>query len=274
MSESRQQIAEWIVDSLQQKKEDLQNQFQSTSEPIGYLVIDDLLPANFVKRVHSIFPTTENSEEKKSIRENKYIAYQMNRFDVVLEELIYAFQEPNVVALIAEICEIQHLEADVNLYAGGLSLMKKDNFLNPHLDNSHDKDLNRWRVLNLLYYVTPNWKLEDGGNLELWPKGVKSDPITIVSQFNRLVIMATHQKSWHSVSKVIADDVRCCVSNYYFSPEPLLESDRFHVTTFRGRPEEKSKDIVLRLDGLLRGGLRKIFRGGLGRKNHQYRKEN
>jgi Rps23 Pro-64 3,4-dihydroxylase Tpa1-like proline 4-hydroxylase len=274
LSESRQQIAEWIVDSLQQKKEDLQNQFQSTSEPIGYLVIDDLLPANFVKRVHSIFPTTENSEEKKSIRENKYIAYQMNRFDVVLEELIYAFQEPNVVALIAEICEIQHLEADVNLYAGGLSLMKKDNFLNPHLDNSHDKDLNRWRVLNLLYYVTPNWKLEDGGNLELWPKGVKSDPITIVSQFNRLVIMATHQKSWHSVSKVIADDVRCCVSNYYFSPEPLLESDRFHVTTFRGRPEEKSKDIVLRLDGLLRGGLRKIFRGGLGRKNHQYRKEN
>ena len=274
MSESRKQISEWIVDSLQQKKEDLQRQFKNTSEPIGYLVIDDLLPADFVKRIHTIFPSTDNTEEKKSIRENKYIAYQMNRFDAVLEELIYAFQESNVVNLIAEICEIEHLEADVNLYAGGLSLMKKDNFLNPHLDNSHDKDRDRWRVLNLLFYVTPNWKLEDGGNLELWPNGVKADPVTIVSKFNRLVIMATHQKSWHSVSKVIADDVRCCVSNYYFSPEPLLESDRFHVTTFRGRPEEKSKDVVRRLDGFLRGGLRKIFKGGLGKKNHQYRKEN
>lgn len=271
MSESRKQISEWIADSLQQKKNALQEQFRTTSNPIGYVVVDDLLPTDFVKRIHSIFPSIERTEEKKSIRENKYIAYQMNRFDAVLEELIYAFQEPNVVSLIADICEIEHLEADVNLYAGGLSLMKQDNFLNPHLDNSHDKDINRWRVLNLLFYVTPDWKLEDGGNLELWPNGVKSDPVTIVSQFNRLVIMATHQKSWHSVSKVVVNDVRCCVSNYYFSPEPLLESDRFHVTTFRGRPEEKSKDVVLRLDSLLRGGLRKFFKKGVRKNKHEYK---
>lgn len=274
MSESRKQISEWIVASLEQQKKDLQSQFRSSSEPIGYIVIDDLLPPEFAMRIHEIFPSTEDSEEKRNLRENKYIAYQMNRFDPVLEELIYAFQEPNVLALIAEICNTEQLEADVNLYAGGLSLMKKDNFLNPHLDNSHDKDLNRWRVLNLLYYVTPDWKLEDGGNLELWPKGVKSDPITIVSQFNRLVIMATHQKSWHSVSKVVANNVRRCVSNYYFSPVPLLETDRFHVTTFRGRPDEKSKDVVLRLDSLIRGGLRKIFKRGVGNKNHQYRQDN
>ena len=271
LSESRKQISEWIADSLQQKKNALQEQFRTTSNPIGYVVVDNLLPTDFVKRIHRIFPSTEHTEEKKSIRENKYIAYQMNRFDEVLEELIYAFQEPNVLSLIAEICEIEHLEADVNLYAGGLSLMKQDNFLNPHLDNSHDKDLNRWRVLNLLFYVTPDWKLEDGGNLELWPNGVKADPVTIVSKFNRLVIMATHQKSWHSVSKVVADNVRCCVSNYYFSREPLLESDRFHVTTFRGRPEEKSKDVVLRLDSMLRGGLRKLFKKGVRKNKHEYK---
>jgi len=271
--ESRKKISEWIVDSLEGRKKDLQYQYRNTSEPIGYMVIDNLLPHDFVTKVHQTFPSIERSEKKKSIRENKYIAYQMNRFDPILEELIYAFQEPSVVNLIAEICEIDQLEADANLYVGGLSLMKKDNFLNPHLDNSHDKDLNRWRVLNLLFYVTPDWKLADGGNLELWPNGVKSDPVTIVSKFNRLVIMSTHQKSWHSVSKVIADNVRCCVSNYYFSPEPLLKSDRFHVTTFRGRPEEKSKDVVLRLDSLLRGGLRKIFKKGVGKRNHQYKKE-
>ncbi len=103
----------------------------------------------------------------------------MNQFDPVLEELIHAFQESNVVDLIRETCQIDCLEPDVSLYAGGLSLMKKDNFLNPHLDNSCDKDLNCWRVLNLLYYVTPNWKLQDGENLELWPNGLKSDPITL-----------------------------------------------------------------------------------------------
>jgi len=274
LHESRKQISDWIVTSLEQRKQELQDQFRDTFNKIGYLVVDDLLPSDFVQRVYDSFPSTDRTVERKSIRENKYIGYQMNQFAPILEELIYAFQEPKVVRLIGEICEINQLEGDVNLYAGGLSLMKKDNFLNPHLDNSHDKDINRWRVLNLLFYVTPDWKLEDGGNLELWPETLKNDPVTIVSKFNRLVVMATHQKSWHSVSKVAADKVRCCVSNYYFSQESLLGSDRFHVTTFRGRPEEKSKDIVLRLDSFLRESLRKIFRKGFGKKSHQYKKEN
>ena len=95
--------------------------------------------------------------------------------------------------------------------------MGKENFLNPHLDNSHNKDRNLWRVLNLLYYVTPGWKLENGGNLELWPNGIKNPSITIESRCNRLIVMSTHQKSWHSVSKVQTDIPRCCISNYYFS---------------------------------------------------------
>lgn len=140
----------------------------------------------------------------------------MNKYSPFLEEVIYAFQDERVVQLISEICGIQQLLPDENLYAGGLSLMAKNNYLNPHLDNSHDKDRNRWRVLNVLYYVTPNWTLENGGNLEVWPNGIKQNPITIESKCNRLVIMATHQQSWHSVSKVLIDDVRCCVSNYYF----------------------------------------------------------
>ena len=51
--------------------------------------------------------------------------------------------------------------------------MKKNQFLNPHLDNSHDKDRSRWHVLNLLYYVTPNWQEDFGGNLELWTNGLQ-----------------------------------------------------------------------------------------------------
>ena len=84
--------------------------------------------------------------------------------------------------------------------------------------------------------------------------------------------MVIHQKSWHSVSKVAADKVRCCVTNYYFSPYLLLGSDRFHVTTFRDRPKEKSKDIVLRLDSSLRGFLRKIFKKGVRKNPHEYKK--
>ena len=57
--------------------------------------------------------------------------------------------------------KIDNLEFDETLYAGGISLMKNKDFLNPHLDNSHDKDKKKYRRLNLLYYVTPDWKYEN-----------------------------------------------------------------------------------------------------------------
>ena len=72
-------------------------------------------------------------------------------------------------------------------------------------------------MLNLLFYVTPDWELKNGGNLELWGDSLKNEPTVIESKFNRLIVMATHQRSWHSVNKVEGDTIRCCISNYYFS---------------------------------------------------------
>ena len=210
---------------------------------------------------------------KKSIREDKYVGFKMNKYNALLEECIYAFQQPKVVNLIAEICGIKFAVPDEHLYAGGLSCMGENQFLNPHLDNSHDKDRQLWRVLNLLYYVSPSWELNDGGNLELWPNGLHKKPITIHSKFNRLVVMATHQNSLHSVSKVETKSFRCCISNYYFSKKPFRINDEFHVTSFRGRPNEFLKDKILQLDSMIRMGIRKIFKKGIVENPHVYKKE-
>jgi Rps23 Pro-64 3,4-dihydroxylase Tpa1-like proline 4-hydroxylase len=269
---TRDEISEFIVLKLMQEKEVLKHDFKSRRKEIGYFFIDDLLPEELALEIHNKFPTTDEAVRKKNLREFKFTAYQMDQYDSLLEDLIYAFQDEKVIQLISEICGLKKVYGDENLYAGGLSLMGKDNFLNPHLDNSHDKDRERWRVLNLLYYVTPNWTIENGGNLEVWPNGLKQAQTTIESKFNRLVVMTTHQKSWHSVSKVLKEDIRCCVSNYYFSKQPLLESDTFHVTTFRGRSSEKVKDLFLRLDTTLRSNIRKLFKKGMRENPHQYKK--
>ena len=269
---NRTEIANIIFSNLEKNKNALKDQFIVNSNQIVFFYLDDLLPENLAYKIRSKFPNLENSIERNSLREHKFTAYQMNKYDPLLEDIIYAFQDEKIVKLVSNICDIKSITADDNLYAGGLSIMAKDNFLNPHLDNSHDKDRKRWRVLNLLYYVSPNWKLEYGGNLEVWPNGLKEKQITIESKFNRLVVMATHQNSWHSVSKVVKDDERCCVSNYYFSKEPLLTSDTFHVTTFRGRPKEKVKDFILQIDNKLRTGIRFLFKKGVRENPHQYKK--
>ena len=258
---------------LKQELQQAKGQYSSTENRIGYFFIDDLLPVDIAKDIHRAFPQPEEMNLNKSLREHKHIAAQMDQYHPLLEQAIYAFQDAEVVSLIQSICGIDKLEPDTHLYAGGISTMKKGQFLNPHLDNSHDKDRNRWRVLNLLYYVNPNWKDHYGGDLELWPSGVKGEPIVIHSTFNRLAVMATHQGSWHAVSPVQVDESRNCVSNYYFSPNPLRESDQFHVTTFRGWPHQRLKNGFLKIDSTLRMGLRKLFKKGVRENPHVYKKD-
>ena len=213
MNYNKSELADFILIKLESNKQQILASYMDSEHSIGYFFIDDLLPKKIALEIYNHFPSTQNAVLKKSLREFKYVAYQMDQYHPLLQEIIYAFQDQKIVDFFKDNLNISSLYPDDNLYAGGLSLMGKNNFLNPHLDNSHDKDRSRWRVFNLLYYVTPDWKLNNGGNLEIWPNGLKSEPITIESKFNRLVVMATHQKSWHSVSRVAVDDVRCCVSN-------------------------------------------------------------
>jgi Rps23 Pro-64 3,4-dihydroxylase Tpa1-like proline 4-hydroxylase len=269
---NRIELADHIYQEIKSNKVALQLHFAASKEAIGYFYLDNLLPDDIALKIYKNFPESSQMVLKKSIREDKYVAAQMNLYNPILEEIIYAFQDKKIVDLVAEICNIKEAIPDDNLYAGGISMMGKNQFLNPHLDNSHDKDRECWRVLNLLYYVTPNWKEEYGGNLELWPNGLKQSQITLHSKFNRLIVMATHNNSLHSVSPVTFDGFRCCVSNYYFSKNPLSQSDTFHVTSFRGRPEDKVTDVILQTDTLLRMIIRKIFKKGIKENPHVYKK--
>jgi Rps23 Pro-64 3,4-dihydroxylase Tpa1-like proline 4-hydroxylase len=272
---NRSEIADRIVEKLEQQEGSLISMYAGSKAKIGHFYVDDLLPADLAKRIFESFPPANNMRLKKSLREYKYIAAQMNNFDPILEETVYAFQDPRVVAQIAAICGIKTLYPDEHLYAGGISLMADKHYLNPHLDNSHDKDRAKWRVLNLLYYVTPDWPISHGGNLELWPDGVSKQQVVIHSKFNRLAVMATHDGSWHSVSPISsAGSVRCCVSNYYFSDCSLKPTEQFHVTSFRGRPEQKLRDMVLKADASMRLALRKVFKKGVVENKHVYKRPN
>lgn len=266
-------ISELIFNKIKEKQEELKASYKASKGQIGHFFIDDLLPEDLAKQCFDLFPNTSEMRCLKSIREYKYVSAQMDKHNELLEQVLYAFQDSKIVSLIGEICNIDSLYADNSLYAGGLSQMAQDNFLNPHLDNSHDAERERWRVLNLLYYVTPNWNTDNGGHLELWPNGPKKEPIVIESKFNRLAVMATHDKSWHSVNQVKVNKSRCCISNYYFSDEPLKASDKFHVTKFRGRPEDTFTNIILDLDASLRMLVRKVFKKGIRKNPHVYKKE-
>lgn len=256
----REALADAMVRRILESDAELVRQWRETA-PIQYFVLDDLLPEDWAQAISSAFPAPRCMKLRRDLRESKYIAAQMNQYDPVLEEAIYAFQDPRIVSAIERITGLSALEPDELLYAGGVSLMAPGDFLNPHIDNSHDKFRSRYRVLNLLYYVSPQWPENLGGNLELWPQGVRGRPTTLVSRFNRLVVMITHKNSWHSVARNRANVNRCCVSNYFFSQKPIGGTEYYHVTEFRGRPEQPLRDLVLRADNWVRTVIRKRLPG-------------
>lgn len=270
-SHSRTQIADHIAARLSAALPDLQKQYER-SGAIAYFTVDDLLPAALAQEIAAAFPQKNELHYKSTLREKKAVSSQMNRHHALVEEALFAFHDPRVVSLIEKITGHKPLYADPMLYAGGISRMEKGDFLNPHIDNSHNKDRTHWRALNLLYYITPGWKLSMGGNLELWPEGMQGAQSTVGAHFNRLVVMATHQHSLHSVSPIAGDLPRNCISNYYFSEKPMRGDQQFHITAFRGRPEQKLRDMALRGDTWLRMNLRRIKSSGFFNTGHWYRK--
>lgn len=267
------EISDLINRKLLDDARNLNIEFKKTGS-LAYCVIDNLLPDELALRIFHSFPNGFDMMAKKSLREFKYVAAQMDHYDPILESAIYAFQEPSILAAVEKITGMKKLVADDRLYAGGISLMGRGMFLNPHIDNSHNNDRSLYRVLNLLYYVEPesDLKSKSGGNLELWPNGVSGEPVVIESRFNRLVIMATHQTSLHSVSPITVDRLRSCVSNYYFSENSFEGLEYFHVTSFRGRPDQPFRDFVLRVDSLLRMLIRRISKNGIAKTKHIYKK--
>lgn len=230
-----------------------------------HFYIDDLLPVDLCESVYSAFPKDGNGFfNRESFREKKKTSADLGSYHPILSDITYAFQDVRLVNAISEIIEFSELEPDPLLYAGGLSMMFKGDFLNPHLDNSHDGARKKYRRLNLLFYVSPNWKAENGGNLELWDESRKI-PKTLVAKNNRLVVMETNKSSWHSVSPVVVDSPRCCVSNYYFSNTSPDETEYFHVTSFTGRPEEKVRNAIGIFDNAARNLISKVLKTGRGR---------
>ena len=168
-SPRRDEIASHIAVRLRGNLEAMREQYRSP-EQVPSCWIDELLPDDLARRIFESFPPVGRMSFKNSIKERKYVSAQMNQHPPLLEETVYAFQDPRVLQLVGEITGLREIEPDADLYAGGISAMPKGNYLKPHLDNSHDKDGQRYRILNLLYYVTPDWREEYGGNLELWDR--------------------------------------------------------------------------------------------------------
>ncbi len=267
----KQQFVNQIKNKLSSNIEDLSRQYHNMDKGTRtkFCVLDNLIDKDSVEKIYNQFKG-DYWIPRKTFREAKKTYANLDTLDPIVANITEAFHDPGVVDIVSEITGINGLEFDPSLYAGGISKMDKGDFLNPHLDNSHDAGRNRYRRLNLLFYVSPDLVESDGGNFELWDDKVKN-PVRIPAKFNRLVIMETGNHTWHSVDPVKTDDkMRCCVSNYYFSKASPLDFEYYHVTSFLGRPNQIFNRVYGRVDNFLRQSFVQLT--GFSRGKEQARK--
>lgn len=254
-SDIQTELTNLILKRLSESKDELKQQF-SLTHPIKvarHFTVDNMLPEHIAHHIYADFPQPKKMRQLSSFGELKLKYSHIKNTSILIQSLQSAIQNPQVVAIIEEITGIQNQVPDTTQHAGGISALLKGHYINPHLDNSHDIDKKHYRTVNVLYYVSPNWSLENGGNYELWDESVTNRMI-VPSLFNRLLVMETNRRSWHAVNPVQCNSPRCCVFNYYFSQQSPEGEDYFHGASsiffnplFKARPEQKLRRQLARI---------------------------
>lgn len=242
------QLTDLIVQRLKEAREDLKRQF-SQEHPIKvvrHCVLDNVLPTEIAEKIYASFPKPKKMHVLSNFGQLKLKFSHLKDTSPLIKDINSAIQDPRVVAEVEEITGIKNQIPDPSRFAGGISTLLKGHYINPHLDNSHDVERKYYRTVNILYYVSPNWTLENGGNYELWDESIQNQ-IVVPCLFNRLLVMETNHRSWHSVNRVLCDAPRCCVFNYFFSEQSPEGKDYYNLTLYRPRPEQKIRRIIAQL---------------------------
>jgi 2OG-Fe(II) oxygenase superfamily len=251
---------------------DLLREQARTAKPFPYILMDDFLDTEFAHDVARSWPTYEYAVKMgkgyPSINERKkFQLTESAQFPQPLRELNEALASPPFMETLSSIFEIPNLLADSELVGGGLHQTGPCGHLDVHVDFNYIAARKLHRRLNILIYLTEGWRPGWGGQLELWDQDVSERVGLFDPFFNRCIIFATSEISYHGVTKITCpkDVVRRSFAGYYYTREaPAHWTGKSHTTIFKARPEESVKKQFMAVRYALhvvKGKLKAIIRG-------------
>jgi Rps23 Pro-64 3,4-dihydroxylase Tpa1-like proline 4-hydroxylase len=161
---------------------------------------------------------------------------------------------PSFVEKIGKITGITNLIADYGMHGGGWHMHQRGGKLNMHKDYSIHPKLGMERRINIIIYMTQDWKEEWGGGLEFWSHdketNLPKECVTKVhNKFNRAVLFDTTQNSWHGLPQAIdcpENVYRKSLAIYYLS-EARPEAQGHDRAYFAPHGEQINDPSVLEL---------------------------
>ena len=216
-----------------------------SADPFPHVVVDGLFPDETLDRLLDAFPEPgaegwrrfDNGREKKLASLPPLLSGNEEVCD-----FLCAASSPPMLEFLEALTGIGGLIPDPYFGGGGLHQIVRGGFLEVHADFNWHPKLRLDRRLNVLVYLNKEWREEYGGHLELWDRELRGPVRSILPVFNRTVVFATTDSSYHGHPKPLSCPVgttRKSVSLYYYSNgRPEWERSRPHDTLFPASAEE------------------------------------
>jgi Rps23 Pro-64 3,4-dihydroxylase Tpa1-like proline 4-hydroxylase len=265
MSWNRSTVAGIVTDALIANSESLRAEFLAGPDGIRSCVLDDVLPPDLMEAVGRQLPPSSIMRRHADFRERKYVTAEIADLQEHIQSLVLGLASSSVASQVSALTGEAGLEHDKDLYNGGVTMMVQQDFMMPHLDNSHDKARSRRRAIVMLLYLT-DWKPGYGGALTLWSRDQRSALRTIAYKRNRLVLLETTDHSWHSVQPITGPANRVNVTTYFYESANVAHPVRLtRYAGWRGRPLGRA---MARADFTLRTAALKLGLDRFVKKHH------
>jgi len=210
------------------------------TKPFPHIVLDNFINNTIAMQCFEELKTTDYWQTEDS--NNSYMKpHQVSKWftpwdDVSLGNLkiltptvyntLQYFNSKLFLSYLEDLTGIQGLMGDTGFSGGGAHKIRTGGKLSLHVDFNIHSETKRFRVLNLLLYLNPQWEKEWEGALELWDLDNKKLTDKIYPIFNRAVIFTLSDKSVHGHPvplKTPEGIERYSLALYYYIEEPNQE---------------------------------------------------
>ncbi len=223
------------------------------NRPFPHISIKNFLDNNVANTLFKKFPNYNSNKwiDYESYGRNKNTNFKKSiDKEFILPQEIRAFlREVNsrqFILFLETLTGIDGLIADPYYMGGGCHISKEKGYLNIHKDFNWHHKLQLHRRVNALFYLTPDWKKEFNGSLELWSKNKKIKEYAPL--FNSCLIFNTTEKSFHGHPKPIVGKktFRRVLNLYYYTVNNKsneIVKPHFTDYTFKKNPNKFSNKL-------------------------------
>lgn len=209
-------------------------------KPFPHIIIDNFLPEDtFNKISYSIITNEKNFKDVKSVfnttlefGKKTYNDTDLNQYLKMPIEILGSNHLKNFIEKIIGNINLISL-TEIKNYGGysPFHVMEDKGFLGSHVDHSRSI-ANDFHVANSIFYASPNWDVNYGGETILFSKNGLKIKKLIEPKPNRLIIFLHTAETFHGVNKITSDPKIKRYTYYmdYYIKNESLKNIKFNLS--------------------------------------------